>query len=110
MIYIKNGELEVKKADRTSIGGDTSMDFEFANHTVKVEEGDQFYLFSDGYPDQFGGVKGKKFMMRQYKEMILENHKKPMSEQHDIYHKALLEWMGNEHEQIDDVLVIGFKI
>ncbi|MBL4657263.1 MAG: SpoIIE family protein phosphatase, partial [Flavobacteriales bacterium] len=102
MIYIKKGELEVKKADRTSIGGDTSMDFEFVNHTVKVEEGDQFYLFSDGYPDQFGGVKGKKFMMRQYKEMILENHKKPMSEQHDIYHKALLGWMGNEHEQIDD--------
>ena len=110
LIYIRDGELEVKKADRTSIGGDTAMDFHFENFKVDVKKDDIFYLFSDGYPDQFGGVKGKKFMMRKYKEMILDNHLKPMSEQREIYHNELVNWMGAEHEQIDDVLVIGVKI
>jgi len=110
LIFIRDGELDVKKADRTSIGGDTSMDFKFENFTVDVKNGDVFYLFSDGYPDQFGGIKGKKFMMRKYKQMILDNHQKPMSEQHDIYQAELVDWMGDEHEQIDDVLVIGVKI
>jgi len=49
-------------------------------------------------------------MMRKYKQMILDNHQKPMSEQHDIYQAELVDWMGDEHEQIDDVLVIGVKI
>jgi len=110
MIFIQDGELNVKKADRTSIGGDTAMDYQFENFSVEVKKGDTFYLFSDGYPDQFGGVKGKKFMMKKYKQMILDHHAKPMTEQHDIYHKELLAWMGHEHEQIDDVLVIGVKI
>ena len=110
MIFIRDGEIDVKKADRTSIGGDTAMDYEFENFEIDVKKGDIFYLFSDGFPDQFGGVKGKKFMMKQYKQMILDNHMKPMAEQHDIYQAKLLDWMGGEHEQIDDVLIIGVKI
>jgi serine phosphatase RsbU (regulator of sigma subunit) len=86
------------------------MDFHFENFTIDARRGDTFYLFSDGYPDQFGGVKGKKFMMKKYKQMILDNHKKPMSEQHDMYQEELVDWMGDEHEQIDDVLVIGVKV
>jgi len=110
MIFIRDGEIDVKKADRTSIGGDTSMEFKFENFKVNTRKGDVFYLFSDGYPDQFGGVKGKKFMMKKYKQMILDNHHKPMAEQHEIYQTQLVDWMGEGHEQIDDVLVIGVRI
>jgi len=110
IILIRDDEFEVIKADRKSIGGDTSVDFNFQNFELEIKKGDTFYMFTDGYPDQFGGGKGKKFMMKRYREMISENYKKPMSEQREIYHQVLLDWMGTEYEQIDDILVIGVKV
>ncbi|HIA13075.1 MAG TPA: hypothetical protein EYN69_13555, partial [Flavobacteriales bacterium] len=110
LIFIRDGELEVLKNDRKPIGGDTPNDFAYETKIVEVKTNDHFYLFSDGYPDQFGGDKGKKFMMKRYKEMILIHHKKTMAEQLEIYRTELRDWIGIVHEQIDDILVIGVKL
>ena len=81
----------------------------FTNHEFKVEKGDCLYLFSDGYADQFGGPKNKKFGYKQFKEIILTNADKPMAEQNNIIEKSLNEWIDNV-EQIDDITILGIKI
>ena len=67
------------------------------------------YTFTDGYADQFGGPKGKKFRYKQFESILMENHQKPFSEQRDILSTRFESWKG-KLEQVDDVLVIGVKI
>ena len=74
-----------------------------------LEKGDVIYVFSDGYPDQFGGPKGKKFMYKPFREMLLSIHEKPMDEQHKLLFNSFIQWRG-EIEQIDDVCVIGVRV
>jgi serine phosphatase RsbU (regulator of sigma subunit) len=81
----------------------------FSNHRFLVEPGDTFYIFSDGYADQFGGDKGRKFMYRRFKEHILELNNLPMVDQKDKLEETFYDWKGG-YRQIDDILVIGFKI
>ena len=66
-------------------------------------------MFSDGYADQFGGPKGKKFKYKPFKQLILDNILKPMSEQREIFDTAFEDWRG-DLEQIDDIILIGIKI
>lgn len=107
---VQNNELIEIKADKLPIGVNTDgvVDI-YTDHTVKLKKGDTVYIFSDGYADQFGGPKNKKFKYRQLKEKILEMQNLPMPEQKIFLDKTLIEWQGNE-EQIDDILVIGLKI
>ena len=81
----------------------------FNNHTVKLEKGDSVYIFSDGYVDQFGGPKGKKFKHRQFKELLLSIQHKSMHEQKQVLKGTLEKWKGDSY-QVDDILVIGVKI
>lgn len=81
----------------------------FTNHSIQMEAGDIIYLFSDGYADQFGGPKGKKFKYSTFKELILSVYEQPMAEQRQIIDQRFEEWRG-ELEQIDDVCVIGVRI
>jgi serine phosphatase RsbU (regulator of sigma subunit) len=81
----------------------------FTNHKIDVRKGDQVYLFSDGYADQFGGENGKKFMYKQFQELLTSISGLPMDKQKEKLDAAFDKWRG-EYEQIDDVLVIGFKI
>ena len=67
------------------------------------------YLFSDGFADQFGGPKGKKFKYKPFKHLLLENADKPMVEQKENLEKTFTEWKGN-FEQVDDITVLGIKI
>jgi serine phosphatase RsbU (regulator of sigma subunit) len=67
------------------------------------------YLFTDGYADQFGGPNGRKFMYKQFKEVLLKNNDKTMLEQKEILENILVNWKG-KNEQIDDITVIGIKI
>ena len=67
------------------------------------------YMFSDGYADQFGGPKGKKFKYKPFKRLLSENRDKPMKEQKELLDSAFETWRGNL-EQIDDVVVLGVKI
>lgn len=109
LIYIRDNELIEIKGSRQPIGG--SAPFEFAYHLNEFEylEGDVFYMFSDGYPDQFGGVKGKKFMNKRLKQLFMDNFTKTPNEQELILKQELITWMRDE-EQIDDVLVMCVKL
>ncbi|MGZ4033456.1 MAG: SpoIIE family protein phosphatase, partial [Bacteroidia bacterium] len=82
---------------------------QFTNHEWELQKGDCIYIFTDGYADQFGGPKGKKFKYKQFQELLLNNHQKPFEEQKIILEKTIVDWIG-DLEQIDDILVIGIKI
>ena len=111
IFLIQDEELKEIKGDRCSIGGVQTEDGDrtFTNHKVKLNKGDAFYIFSDGYADQFGGDKGKKFMVKRFKELIVNNYTKKMNEQIEIFENNFITWRAN-YEQIDDVLVIGVKV
>jgi serine phosphatase RsbU (regulator of sigma subunit) len=81
----------------------------FTNHKLKVMPGDSVYLFSDGYPDQFGGPKGKKFKYNQLKKVLLDNQHISVRSNAKILEDILKHWQG-DLEQVDDILIIGFKI
>lgn len=103
-------EVEEVRADRNSIGGIVSGDIKkFSNHQLYLNKGDTFYIFSDGYCDQFGGPGGKKFMSRQFQKLLLSMKNLPMREQEQVLDKTFLEWKGNL-EQVDDILVIGVRV
>ena len=81
----------------------------FTTHTIELQKGDTIYLFTDGYQDQFGGEKGKKFKASKLKELLLSVQHKSMEEQKNIIDEAFEKWRG-KLEQNDDVTVIGIKI
>ena len=81
----------------------------FVNHEIQLENNDYIYLFSDGFLDQLGGENGKKFMIRNFRKLLLDIHSKPMKEQNQMLKKTLKEWQ-NSHEQVDDILVMGMKV
>jgi len=111
-IYRKNRnyELEIIKASKFPIGG---LELEehrvYENHVITVEEGDCLYLFSDGYADQFGGPKGKKFMLTNLQKTIRDMVELPMPQQKQKLEQTFVNWKLDT-EQIDDVLVIGIRI
>ena len=80
----------------------------FMLRTIEIQPGDQVYIFSDGYPDQFGGPKSKKLMSKHFIELIRKSSDKKMSDQFEILNEAFESWKGNI-EQLDDVVVIGVK-
>ena len=82
---------------------------EFTNNVLELQKGDTLYIFTDGYADQFGGPKGKKFKYSNFKKLLLSIQDKTMDEQHDILHQTMADWKGNL-EQIDDILVMGVRI
>ena len=81
----------------------------FTTHQLELNKGDSIYVFTDGYQDQFGGSKGKKFKVKQLKEIILENSELSMNDQLILLKTTFLQWKG-ELEQLDDVCMIGVKI
>jgi len=106
---VRNGEIIDYRGDRQPVGiyGD-NLDTPYTNHIVEVQPGDSVYIFSDGYADQFGGENGKKFKYSQFKKVLLDIKEKSMSEQRDVLNHIIEEWMGDE-EQIDDILVVGIR-
>lgn len=105
---VRAGELLETKATKVAVGGLTPTDQKYELHSFEMQSGDQIYLSSDGYADQFGGEKGKKMKVKKFKNKIMEIKSKPMSEQAHILNQFFEEWRG-EHEQIDDVCVFGLK-
>jgi ligand-binding sensor domain-containing protein/serine phosphatase RsbU (regulator of sigma subunit) len=103
-------ELEVYKADKQPIGGATEGESRsFTMNEIDFISGDQIFLFSDGYPDQFGGPKNKKFMMKRFKKILVETNHLSKPEQMKYLDSTLKEWKGAE-EQVDDILVIGITL
>jgi serine phosphatase RsbU (regulator of sigma subunit)/tetratricopeptide (TPR) repeat protein len=96
------------KGDRMPIGLSDEMD-NFASVEIRIEKGDTFYLFSDGFPDQFGAPAHKKFSYRQLREQLIMTSRNKMADQKVLLEDALHNWMGN-NDQTDDIMMIGFRI
>ncbi len=106
---VRNKELTEYKADKMPVGKYHDATTPFTSQTIKLQKGDIIYTFTDGYADQFGGPKGKKFKYKQLEDILMSNHEKDLDEQKEILSRKFEEWRGNL-EQVDDVLVIGMKI
>jgi len=110
LYLIRNGVITETKGDKFPIGG---LQYEgertFTNKTVEVQDGDSLYMFSDGYADQFGGEKGKKFMVKNLQNTLLQIQSKPIHDQKNILDTTIEMWRGSL-EQIDDILVIGVQV
>lgn len=111
LFYISNGELFHIKGDPVPVGGLQKEEKRvFTLHSIDISTPTQFYIFSDGFIDQFGGPEDIKFSSRQFKNLLLEIHTLPMAEQGEILNQKLAEWMGEKAKQLDDIIVIGFKL
>ncbi len=106
---IRNKEIITIESDPFSIGSYINNEKEFTNHLFQLQSDDCIYIFSDGYVDQFGGPKGKKFMRKNFRQLLLEVAHLPMPEQKWRLAETLDKWQGNE-EQVDDILVIGLRV
>lgn len=104
-----NGELEELKATKVAVGGFTPIDQKFELSEFTYQPGVKYYMTTDGYPDQFGGGKDKKFKVKAMKDLLIEHHELPMQQQLDILSKTMKEWMGDT-EQVDDICVIGLSL
>lgn len=107
LIIIHNGDMSEVKADRFPIGYSDSM-HHFQLKEIEIKKGDQVYLFTDGFPDQFGGPHSRKFMRKRFMELLQKNHFQPMEIQKKVLFDSFIQWKGDS-EQTDDVLVAGFK-
>jgi serine phosphatase RsbU (regulator of sigma subunit) len=96
-------------ADKQPIGKFKEEVTPFTLKTVSVEKGEMIYLFSDGYADQFGGPKGKKFKYKQLQELLGSVAKLPVNEQCTSLNKTIIDWQGNL-DQVDDILIVGIRI
>ena len=106
---VRNGELTEYEPDKMPVGkyGDEMKPFTL--HKLALQKGDVIYTFTDGFADQFGGPKGKKFRYKQLEEKLLQISQTPMDEQESTLRTTFDNWKG-DLEQIDDVLVIGIRI
>lgn len=111
ILYV-GGEQVYVKGSRSSVGGqldEAGYDKEFLNEEYQLEKGDIIYMFSDGYPDQFGGPLGRKFKMVRLKNLLRDIHDKSMEEQYNYVKSNFFLWK-EDLEQVDDVLFMGIKI
>jgi ligand-binding sensor domain-containing protein/serine phosphatase RsbU (regulator of sigma subunit) len=108
LVFIRDGKLNVVKADRTSVCVLFNKSDSFTMKEIEYRKGDVFYLYTDGYQDQFGGDFDKKFLTPKFHLTLLEIHKKPMQDQRNILEKKLIDWMGG-NDQTDDITVMGIR-
>lgn len=106
---IRDKELIQYSPDKMSIGGNNYSDYQFTEITIPLQKGDSIYLFSDGYPDQFGGEHNKKFMTKKLKQLLLEITHLSAQEQEAILQSSLQNWKGS-FPQIDDIILVGIKL
>lgn len=109
LYHIRNGVLTEVNGNKQPIGAYTLELKKFDNNRIKLEKGDMVYLLTDGYADQFGGEKGKKFRYKQLKELLCRISALPVEEQRRELHDTFFRWKGT-HDQTDDVCIIGVRI
>lgn len=109
MYIIRNNKLTEVKGDRMPVGMHAHKDVPFTKHSIQLIKGDQIYMFSDGFIDQFGGEFGRKFLSRNFKELLVMISGLHLQDQKVIIEQTLSEWQG-KFEQLDDILIIGLKV
>jgi ligand-binding sensor domain-containing protein/serine phosphatase RsbU (regulator of sigma subunit) len=111
IIYSGNEQIYLK-GSRSSVGGqqdEEQVEKEFTDQVFQLKKGDTLYMFSDGYPDQFGGPLGRKFKMVRLKNLLRDIHEKPMDEQYNYIKSNFFLWK-EDLEQVDDVLFMGIRL
>ncbi|MFO8000528.1 MAG: SpoIIE family protein phosphatase, partial [Marinilabilia sp.] len=107
---VRDNEIHTYKGDRFPVGylkdGESPL---FTRKKVTLQKDDVVYMFSDGLPDQFGGPDHKKFKYRRFRLLLLNIHKMPFADQKTVIHQQIEDWMSGDNEQVDDMLVLGFK-
>jgi len=106
---VRNNELIEYKADKMPVGMYEEVQKDFTLHAISIQKGDSIYMLTDGYADQFGGDKGKKFKYKHLKDVLLANAHKTMEEQKKMLSDTINTWKGNL-EQVDDILIIGIRV
>lgn len=106
---VQNDTMISGESDRTPIGGRTSMDYVFTTHKTSLRAGDRIFLYTDGFQDQFGGERGKKFKSSRLKEILANVDKDQFSHLAEHLNSVFEEWRG-DIEQIDDVCLIGINL
>jgi serine phosphatase RsbU (regulator of sigma subunit) len=106
---LRNKEIIEYKPTKASIGGHVEDHQEYIGHTIQLQEDDCIYMFTDGFADQFGGSSKKKYMSKQLKQTFIDIHELSMPEQEIKLNQIFNDWKG-ELGQVDDVLVLGFKV
>ncbi len=110
LYLVRNGEMEVYKADKFPIGSILEYpDRVYTNHVIDMKKDDMFYIFSDGFADQFGGPAGRKYMYKHFREFLLGIADQPLDVQRKLIEEENEKWRGHE-TQVDDIIVIGIKI
>jgi serine phosphatase RsbU (regulator of sigma subunit) len=108
VFFIRNNEFEVLSPTKNPVGI-YQREVRFAQTELKLMPGDRFYMFTDGFVDQFGGKNGDKLKKHRFVEAILKNHQHPMVEQHQLFQNLFDNWR-KDFNQVDDVLLLGFTI
>lgn len=104
-------EIQIIRSDRMSVGGlflDVQRDYSIVE--IPITEPTNFYLFSDGFADQFGGPKNKKLKLKGFREMLQKHANKPMHVQEILLSKDIHDWQGTDNMQVDDITLIGFEL
>ncbi len=113
LIYIQNGKVNQIKGSARGIGGYSTRHLKkipaFEEHKIQINQPTSFYMFSDGYQDQFGGKHDGKFMKKRFRQVLKDIHREEMKTQKQLLESGFMRWKG-KRQQIDDVLVIGFKL
>lgn len=110
LFYVRDGQMHEVEPDKVPIGYHSYTEIErFTTTRIAWQRGDIFYAFSDGYGDQFGGERGRKFMVKNLKDLLLKHHADPMSRQRDLLGQTIETWRGGR-PQIDDILVMGIRV
>ncbi len=108
LYLFRGGELTEFKGDRFTLGDSNMLNIQFQNHQIQLEKGDVVYLFTDGYPDQFGGEKNKKYFLRHFKELLANVVHLPMEDQKKQLEEEFHTWKGDNF-QVDDVMIVGIR-
>ena len=109
LYYVQQGILHEIKATKLPIGGEATTEKTFITHTIPITEPTTIYLCSDGYQDQFGGKRNKKFMVKKLRELLGSLAHLPMTEQHNMIARTFETWKGQE-DQVDDITVMGVQV
>lgn len=107
---IRNHEIQEFIPDKQPVGAFIEDNIKpFKSQSFQLMDNDVIYMFTDGYADQFGGPKGKKYKYKQLQQLLLDSYNKPFDEQKNVVAKSINDWKGNL-EQVDDILLLGYKI
>jgi PAS domain S-box-containing protein len=108
LYIVRNGEIEVVKGDKMPVGV-YLKEIPFTNNTIEIKQNDRFYIFSDGFIDQFGGDKNDKFKTIRFKKLIFDLQNVDIRNQKKYFENSFNDWKGTKN-QMDDILVVGFEV